>query len=193
MAKDNNSQSSDVQTQAPAVVDQGVQDTQPKVDVEQPVAVSKFQSKIDAMKTGGTQAQKILIASLEKYITDMAPGKPIANDAGARNQYNLWKAISFVVETAPVDEFKKLWNILLSFFEEHKNGVFGDRYVFRFSEYWLWSQHELNGLHRVLNIIKLTSNPAERAKGLKQVSLDRSLTEGFSDDARQKIITFYKG
>ena len=155
--------------------------------------VSDFLSKIEEMRTAGTQAQKILIASLDKYITDMAPGKPLDVNVGARNQYNLWKAIIYVVDTAPIEEFKKLWSILLGFFEEYKDKAFHDRYVFRFAEYWLWSEHELNGLHRILNIIKLTSNPNERAHGLKQVDLDRSLAEGFSDDARQKLVNFYKG
>lgn len=197
----------EVQTVAPQVVDQGTVDqtlTEPvkPTEVKQPVvkettvepeAISDFLSKVEEMKVSGTSAQKILIASIEKYLNDMAPGKQVEVNAGARSQYSLWKAISYVVETAPAEEFKKLWSILLAFFEEYKDKAFHDRYVFRFSEYWLWPLTELNGLHRIINIIKLTSNAKERAKGLKQVDLDRSLAEGFSDEARQKLISFYRG
>lgn len=193
---------SEVQTTAPQVIDQGtVEETPPEpvkpVEVKQtkvePEAISDFLSKVEEMKVSGTSAQKILIASIEKYVKDMAPGKQIEVNAGARSQYSLWKAISYVVETAPAEEFKKLWSILLAFFEEYKDKAFHDRYVFRFSEYWMWPLVELNGLHRIINLIKLTSNAKERAKGLKQVDLDRSLAEGFSDEARQKLISFYRG
>jgi len=165
----------------------------PVVELSKPIPSTDFQTLIANMRSTGTQAQKILIASLDRYVTDMQPGRVVKDSEGARSQYNLWKAITYIAETAPVDEFKRLWNILLAYSEEYKDGVFQDRYIFRFSEYWIWSEHELNGLHRILNIIKLTSNTATRADGLRQVSLDRSLMEGFTDDARQRIIMFYKG
>jgi hypothetical protein len=163
------------------------------MDTLKPPTYTEFHARMDQLRLSGTQAQKVLIASLDRYVEDMAPNKPIQDAVGARNQYNLWKAISYIAETAPSDEFKRLWQILLAYALEHTDGVFQDRYVFRFSEYWTWSEHELNGLHRILNIIKLTCDPATRADGLRQVSLDRSLTEGFSDDARQRIVMFYKG
>lgn len=187
----------EVQTIAPQVVDQTPQEPVKPIEVKQTKveheAISDFLSKVEEMKVSGTSAQKILIASIEKYLSDMAPGKQVEVNAGARSQYSLWKAISYVVETAPSEEFKKLWSILLAFFEEYKDKAFHDRYVFRFSEYWMWPLTELNGLHRIINIIKLTSNAKERTKGLKQVDLDRSLAEGFSDEARQKLISFYRG
>lgn len=154
---------------------------------------SEFTKLIDDLKVSGTSTQKILITSIEKYIDTMTPGKPVKDDAGAKSQYDLWKIISYLAEQAPGDEFKKLWNILLAYFEEYKDGVFHDRYIYRFSEFWVWPEHELNGMHRILNLVKLTCNPADRGHGLKNVSLDRSLTEGFSEEARQRITTFYNG
>lgn len=196
------------ESSAPIVNDGGVEDmtqteqsepeapvvnTEPVVELSQEPQASDFDTRIAALKATGSQATQILIASLEKYIADMKPGKPMPETAGARNQYNLWKAISYVAETAPGDEFRRLWNLLLSYFEQYKDGVFHDRYVFRFSEQWMWSQYELNGLQRIINLIKLTSNQSTRSANLKKVVLDKTLAEGFSDDARQKIVTFYKG
>lgn len=169
------------QPETPAVVVQNTQQTE----------VTDFNSMMNNFKQNGTVAEKSLISGIEQYMKNMAPGKPLDFDSGARFQYQFWKLISNIAETAKPDEFKKLWSILLAYYREFKTGVFHERYVFRFSENWIWSEAELNGFQRVLNIINLTCDPKERAIGLKQVSLDRSLSEGFSDDARQRIVGYY--
>ena len=153
---------------------------------------SSFDQKIEQLKTNGTQAQIQLINAIETYIIVMDPRDRISDDDGARQQYKFWKTISNIAENISGDEFRKCWNILLAYFNQYKNDVFHDRFIFRFSEFWQWSEYELNGYHRILNIIKLTADPDTRDLGLKQVSLDRSLTDGFTDLARQKIINFYK-
>jgi hypothetical protein len=161
------------------------------INTEPPVG-SAFNVQMGALKANGTLFQKALIHSLEDYLEVMKPGVPVNKDVGARKQYDLWKAISTIAESSASNEFKKLWNILLAYFEEYKGAAFHDRYIFRFSEYWIWNENELAALQRVINLIKLTSNPAERAFGLKQVVLDKTLELGFSDTAKQRIVIFYK-
>jgi len=190
----------------PNIQDQGTQDMdnqqpttnttptqEPVVEVKSEQPLKDFDALVSKLLLEGTQNQKTLVKSLQSYITNMAPGKPIGINEGAKQQYYLWKSISSIAESAPVDEFKKLWNILLAFFENYKDHAFHDRYVFRFSEYWSWSDIELTAFQRILNIIKLTSNANTRDNCLKNVDLDRSLAVGFSDEARQRITTFYKG
>lgn len=165
----------------------------PSVTVEntQQNNATDFSSFIQGFKENGTVAQKSLISGIEQYMRNMAPGVPVDFDSGAKFQHTFWKLISGVAESAKPDEFKKLWSILLAYFNEFKTTVFHERYVYRFSENWVWSQTDLNGFQRILNILHLTCDPNTRALGLKQVSLDRSLSEGFSDDARQRIVGFY--
>lgn len=166
----------------------------PKVQVvEKPAAQPTNLSDIVAqIKKSGTIAQKSLVTSIEAYMTNMAPGKPVKTDDGAKYQYQLWKTIQNLAHNAPVEEFKSLWNLLLMFVNQHKQGVFHDRYLFRFSEYWVHSIEELNGFQRILNLINLTCDPATRALGLRQINMDATLTDGFTDEARQRILSFYR-
>ena len=151
-----------------------------------------FEDLIQKLKASGTVNQRSLITALEQYVDVLAPGKPIEGDQGARIQYGFWKTISNVLENAPADEFKLLWNILLGFFNAHKDGALHERYVFRFSEFWSQSEAELTAFQRLINLIKLTANPSTRAQSLKQVDLQRTLAEGLSETARQRVLMFYQ-
>jgi len=151
-----------------------------------------FQKTIAKIKESGTASEKGLVASIELYMEKLKPGVPVNETDGARIQYNLWKTISALLESYPDSEFKRLWYILLAYFEEYKDAAMHERYIFRFAEYWSWSDTELFGFQRIINIIKLTSNPTTRSSELKKVDLDRSLEVGFSDKARQRVINFYK-
>lgn len=155
-------------------------------------SLTDFETLISQLKQSGTAPQKNLINALENYVGFMMPGNAISDDAGARQQYMLWKALIFVIDESPSDEFKKLWNIVLAFFEEYKKTVFHDRYVFRFSEFWQWSDTDLTAMQRIINIIKLTCNPDTRTTGIRKVDLNRSLETGISDNGRQKLVSFYK-
>lgn len=161
--------------------------------VEKPApAATNLSDLVAQIKKSGTIAQKSLVASIETYMANMAPGKPVSNEDGDKYQYQFWKTIQNLVHNAPVDEFKSLWNLLLMFVHQHKQGVFHDRYIFRFSEYWIHSVEELNGFQRILNLINLTCDPATRAVGLRQVNLDATLADGFTEEARQRILGFYR-
>jgi len=156
------------------------------------IKTSSFSDKIAELKSSGTTYQKNLISSLEIYISKMKPGAPVTSSEGARHQYVLWKTITALLVEIPADEFKKLWNILLAYFNEYDKTVFGDRYVFRFSEFWSWPEDELSAFQRILNLIKLTANANNRAANIKQVSMERTLDGWFSEEARSRIMSFYK-
>jgi hypothetical protein len=161
--------------------------------VEKPATTpTNFTDMVAQIKKSGTIAQKTLVASIEAYMTNMAPGKPVSNDDGAKFQYQLWKTIHNLAHNAPLPEFRSLWNLLLAYVHNHKQGVFADRYLFRFSEYWIQSIEELNGFQRILNLINLTCDPGTRVLGLRQVNLDATLSEAFTEDARQRILSFYR-
>lgn len=167
---------------------------EPVVVVTQNNETTDFQTYIENIKQNGTVHAKSLIVSIENYMREMAPGIPMDNDKGARFQHTLWKTIYQVVENVPVDEFRKCWNIILSYFNNYKErkSVFNERYVFRFSEYWVWPEDELSAFQRTLNILILTANPETRNQELRHVDLDRSLELGYSDEGRQRIINFYR-
>lgn len=151
-----------------------------------------FDIQIGIIKETGTTRQKYLIDNIESYIETMKPGKPIANETGAKMQFKLWQLIKNIVDSSSNEEFNKLWYIILAYFLRYQKEVFGDRYVFRFSEYWIWSQNDLSGLQRIINLIKVTCDINKMADNIKLVDINRSLEHGFTPEGRQRLISFYK-
>lgn len=170
----------------------GSEQKQPVVqNTHPPVPQTTFKESLAKLKANGTSAQLTLISSIETYMDNMTPGKVIDSKQGAFYQYSLWKAIYNAVCLSDRSEFKSLWNIILGYFNEYSNGIFGERYVYRFTEQWSYSNTELQAFLRTLNLIKLTENPATRANGLKQVDMNRTLADGYTEEGRQRIIGFY--
>lgn len=189
----------DTQNKEPEVTTANVEtntNTTPETDkVANPIVTetratepTEIEAYFESIRKDGAPELKNLLLALEQYAINMAPGKPVPTEAGAKHQYGLWRAI-YSVTLLPMDKFRKAWNLLLAF--SLTNRVFELRYIFRFSEYWTWSTDELDAFQRIINLIKLTAKPDERQIGLKQVSLDRTLEKGFTQEAKQNIIAFY--
>lgn len=170
--------------QPPAVVTTAVKTVQG-------IKAATFDGAILEIKENGTVAEKSLCNVLETYIERMAPLKPISPEEGARAQYSLWKALSTLLENGPDNEFKKLWELILKYFDNYKDGVFGDRYIYRFSQNWTWAKTENEAYIRLLNLIKVSANPITRSMALRQVNLDATMQVGFSEMAKNRLISFY--
>jgi hypothetical protein len=204
-------------TQTPEVSDAGTQDTstQPKTNSKQtqqapaaapvvmvtkptPVATPKqtapvvtpFSDFVANLTTTGTTSQKYVIGIINSYISDMAPGIKMTQVDGAKHQEYLWNLIKNVVNLDP-EEFKKAWTVLLAFFNNYADGVFNDRYVFRFFEVVNLDPASIAGFQNILNLIKLTAEPSTRAASLKQVDLEKTTNKGFTEKAKQNIMSFY--
>ncbi len=155
--------------------------------------ISKFRELIDHLIIHGNSSQKEVIRTMDEYIAAMAPNKAMDADTGAKWQRRLWTMVSNVLTRIPRDEFDITWNTILNYFNEHgaDNDVLGARFVFRFNHMWAHSKTDLDNLNKLLNLIRLTCNPATRAIGLKQVDLDRTLAN-VGQESRNRLLNFYK-
>lgn len=149
-----------------------------------------FNDTVLKIKKSGTVLQRALVAQLEQYITAMKPATPVDAVTGARQQVNLWRIIQNVIERSG-EEFKPCYSLLLAYFEEYKDDVFHERYVFRFAENITLSSTELSTYQQMLNLIKLTCAPVGRAQALRQVDLGRTMRNNITEPARQKVLEFY--
>jgi hypothetical protein len=150
-----------------------------------------FSSVFEKMRQSGTVYEKMTMASLDFYVAKMQPGFPVSPEDGARQQYGLWKLFETLLEGAPEAEFKKLWSVLLAYVHQNINGVFNDRYVYRFADQWVWGLDELSNMQRVINLVITTCNPATRKDDVRRVSISRTFAEGFSEKAKQRIANYY--
>lgn len=155
-----------------------------------PVINNLDKLKEDIYKNG-TDAQRNLVSSLEKYIAAMKPGVAISGKDGALKQYSLWRAIKRILEVDPFVEFKGLWTILLAYVKENVNGCFAHTHRYRFTEHWTKSQAELDGLNNILNLLVIGCEDNARLGIDKEVRLEYTLLNGFKDEARKRVFSYY--
>jgi hypothetical protein len=122
----------------------------------------------------------------------MAPKKFISDEDGAKQNFSLFKAVENVLEKAPIDQFTGAFMTILAFYNEYDEAALGPAYVNRFAHTWPYSVNDLTKLQVLNNLFMITCNPAARSTSLKQVSLERTMDKGFSNEARQRVMNFYK-
>lgn len=161
-------------------------------ETRKPAEVTDFQTLVSGLRLTGTTAEKHLVNVLASYLAEMSPGVPKTFEEGARQQYNLSLLFDFVLNNSSPVEFTKLWSILIAYFREYKDGVFGIRYAFRFSELWVWGDDALRAFEESLNML-MASASYGKSDVYKHVSLNKALAKGFTPGARGRLLTFYQG
>jgi len=162
------------------------------IEKKEEVAQPSPLSVIDKLKAEGSPKMKSFIARFETYKNTLQPGKIIDPDIGARAEMSFWRTLQDIAQTTPYSEFKALWNVFLGFVKEHQgSGVLNDRYVFRFFSHWTFPQSDAEGFQAIINLAKLTCEPATRPAGLKQIDLERAFKKGLTEQARQNLLMFY--
>lgn len=129
-------------------------------------------------------------ASLEDYITNMDPKRPISASEGAAWQVRLWRLIQGVMKKEGSD-FHAYYGDMLKKINEHRDGVFHERSVFRFFDTIALPAQERTNFQNMLHLMITTADPAKRNHSIKQVDLAK-VTQGFRDEqTRQKLESFY--
>ncbi len=186
------------QTEAPVVQETAASTPAPAPEPVAPVAestqekqtVSAFEAKIADLKKTGTEAQKAVIATIERYMENMSVIRPTTPTEGAMYQGQLAWLLNNVTHRYGAD-FKPAWSLILEYFNEYKDGVFGERHVYRFFEQSNMGAQQIEAFQRLVNLIILTANPKTRKESLKQVDIERTLAVGFDETARQNLLAFY--
>lgn len=152
-----------------------------------------FEKTIKEIQANGTLEEKLIVDTMKAYVVDMAEGKPIDFTKAAQLQYGLWRTILATIERCPEEQFKKRWSLILQYFNKYSDDhqPLNSTMVYRYSEYWTKSNKELDVFHRMLNLILLTCNPANRRSALRQVSMEKTLKDLITEPGRQKLIGFY--
>lgn len=151
-----------------------------------------FEGFVEKLKRDGNVQERAFITAIEKYIADMAPGLIVPKEVSARNQFVLYRTLTTAINNNEYAVFRVLWNLFLGYVHKYDTGVFNERYMFRDADAWSYGSEELDFYHRLLNLAKLTANPATREFGLRQVDMGRSLRSSFiSEEGRSRLLEFY--
>lgn len=152
-------------------------------------ALDQFQALIAKAKSSGLVS--LYFNNLASYIEEMRPKKVNPLPAALRQQQSLYSTILGICNRLE-DDFYPVWTALLAVFQEHRDGVFHERYVNRHMDNINLGTSEIAAFQNLLNLIRLTADPRSRALGLKQVDFTRTLQHALTDAARARLGNFYE-
>lgn len=135
-----------------------------------------------------------VLFTIEEYMEDMMPGKPMTHEVGVKHQVKLFRALDILINKANDEDFAKIYPAVLYLFHEHgdeKQGVFSMMYVYRFPEYIPLSTVERETFYRWLNMLVVTANPQTRKETVGSLNWKHTLEVGVTEDAITRLQSFY--
>lgn len=156
-----------------------------------PVVQAATSAAVDNVSTANniSTVGKLVLSGIDTYIFNMMPGKPISDTAGIRNQIALFRTLSMMLSNV-FEDFNLVYSEVLKKFHDGRNDVFHEINVFRFFESIPISATERKVFMSLLNLIKVTADPASRAISLKQVDMNKNL-KYLTEEAKNKLLNFY--
>ncbi len=164
----------------------------PVQEIVKPVAqapVAKQAAHAKQSKEGFTPVYKVEL-ELNGYAEAMDRTKSIIPEEGGKWQYSLFTTIKSVFAAKSQEEFNSEFNTILQFFNKNKEGIFNEKFIFRFPEYWSGSQNEFSFFRRVVYLIIQTADVKGRKKALEQINLGM-VAEGLTEPQRNMLFNYY--
>lgn len=134
---------------------------------------------------------KALKQAFDQYQLKMKPRTPVNDEDIARNQTSLARIIFGTINTLEGKDFDLMFGHILAQFHKEASGVFHELYVNRGMDVIELSSEDRRLFNNVINMIKLTADPAGRSISLKQVDLNKTLIGSITEAGRQKVYGFY--
>lgn len=160
-------------------------------EVQEPEVVEEAVSEATPVTTqeGFAPVYKVEL-ELSQYAEAMDKQKVINPEEGGRWQYSLFTNIRAVLNANTQEDFNKEWNTILNFFNKNKDGVFNERFIFRFPEYWPGSAIEFVTFRRLVFVILETANVQTRKKKISDINLEL-VTENLTEAQKTRLVNFY--
>jgi hypothetical protein len=130
--------------------------------------------------------------ALEDYIKKMSPGVPIQVKDGAVQQVRLYNTLMTVVNRMADSDFNQAMTLILDMFNEHAEGVFHPRYVFRFMEHIELTSPRISAFQRLLNMFHLMAPVGSRRQAVDQCNWSETLSGEITDAGRNRVLSYFK-
>lgn len=131
------------------------------------------------------------IATLVEYADFMDPKKVQNQDEAVRKQVGLYRALTLTINKNDID-FNKTWGTILAVFEEHKDGAFHERAIFRYMAFITLPEDKRIAFRRLINLIKVTAPMNGRNFAMRQIDMAKSIEIDITEEGRNRILSFYQ-
>lgn len=129
---------------------------------------------------------------IKQYIAAMSPGQMVEELTGKRHQKALFGALGQILNDTDADgSYNKSLTALLKVFDLAKAGAFHETHVYRFMDSVELREEQIKSFQRWINLLTVTASVKGRAQALRQIDFDKALQYGLSEQARQRIRSFY--
>jgi hypothetical protein len=159
-------------------------------DVIEPVVKEQVQVAVVQPKSEGYKPVYKIQLELNNYAEAMDNKKAINPEEGGRWQYSLFSVLKSILNVSSQEEFNKEWNTVLGYFNENKDGIFNEKFMFRFPEHWSGSTTEYTLFRRLVYTIIQTAAPKGRKKALGDINM-AMVTESMTEPQRNKLLSYY--
>jgi hypothetical protein len=113
-----------------------------------------------------------IMSRVDSYCEAMKPRKPINPKVeGANQQKALWKIIDQILNL-PGPLFTVAWTNFLAKVKEHRQGVFHEKYAFRFLEHTKLENKVVTNYRNLIYLAMHTCDPKSRQQALKMCSIE---------------------
>jgi hypothetical protein len=156
-----------------------------------PAPVVKAAETLNAGKAK-SPTRIMLEENLNEYLEKMTPGRAHHGNEGELLQLKLYRTIQTILRLEG-SEFTTAFGWLLSVVNSNRQGVFNERYIYRYFDAINLTNPERRNFERVINMLITTCNPATRTLSLKQVDIDATMQGFKSPLMHQRVTAFYTG
>ena len=162
------------------------------VEVQEPEVVKETVSEATpaTIQEGFTPVYKVEL-ELTGYAEAMDKKNTVVPEQGGKWQYSLFKAIKSCFAAKSQEDFNNEFNTILSFFNKNKDGIFNEKFIFRFPENWPGSPTEYTQNRRLVYLIIQTADAKARKKALEQINMEM-VAEGMTEAQKQMLFNFYQ-
>lgn len=138
-----------------------------------------------------TPNAKMLKLSFDEYMHKMRPRLPVTEVEIDRHQASLARVLIAVINGLSGDDFHKVFNYILTQFDQHSDGVFKTAAVHRNMASVQLDPTVLRLFQRLLNMFLLLANVSTREAAFRQVDLGKTLTGPITEAGRQRVFGFF--
>lgn len=133
---------------------------------------------------------KLALQTIEEYIRQLQPNKPIEDLEVARLQRTLYMSLKNIINIVDED-FARTWAAVLQLFHGGRYMMFSQINVYRGMPQVDLKPKEREAFTRLVNMCLVTADPQSRAFAKRQVDFTRTTEFEITDLGRNKIASFY--
>jgi len=164
-----------------------VKKEEPKFDIPKPQPTTPTSTP-----TSIKMAELTVEEMLQTYLEVMKPNRPITTQEAADQTQSLYRVMESIFKNNTTqDTFNAAWSKFLSIVKQYRDQHFHETRVYRGVPQWSLGNIAYIKFTRLTQLALETCEDGANSKFLKTINLDKFFTEGFSEEDKQKIMSFY--